>query len=244
MPRPNRILIVVTRADMVSGKKTGNWFDEVTTPYKDLLAADFQVVLSSPRGGSTPIDHLSRRSRPETPTRFLEDPAARLALTEAANLSATPFRNFDGAFFPGGYGQLWDLTSDSSVLKMILGSVSADTPVATVSARAPAILRDAKAPNGDPLVEGRSLTGVSDSDDDDLDLSRHSLFLLLESALIAKGANYARSATNRESHVPEDGADHWSDPRQCSPRRATHHELGAGADVSVRNTCRRRAEPR
>ena len=41
MPRPKRSLIVMTsHADMgVSGKKTGNWFDEVATLYYEFLAA-------------------------------------------------------------------------------------------------------------------------------------------------------------------------------------------------------------
>jgi hypothetical protein len=64
----------------------------------------------------------------------------------------------------------------------------------------PAILRDAKVPNGDPLVEGRSVTGSSDSADDEFDLSRHLLFSL-ENAVTAEGAYYTRSATNWESHV-------------------------------------------
>jgi putative intracellular protease/amidase len=208
MPRPKRILMVMTsHADMgVSGKKTGNWFDEVATPYYEFLAAGFQVVLSSPRGGSAPIDHLSLQSPFTTANtaRFLEDPAAMLALKETTALSAVDYRDFDGCFFPGGYGQLWDLASDSSVLKMIEESLSEDRPVAMVC-HAPAILRDAKAPNGDPLVKGRSVTGFSDGEDDELDLSRHLLFSL-ENALIAKGANYTRSAANWEPHVVEDGA--------------------------------------
>jgi putative intracellular protease/amidase len=54
-------------------------------------------------------------------------------------------------------------------------------------------------------MKGRSVTGCSDSEDDELDPSRH-LLSSLESALIAKGAKYTRSATNRELHVLEDGA--------------------------------------
>ena len=77
MPRPKRSLIVMTsHADMgVSGKKTANWFDEAATLYYEFLAAAFQVVLSSPRGGSAPIDRLSGHSPFTTANtaRLLED---------------------------------------------------------------------------------------------------------------------------------------------------------------------------
>ena len=51
---------MTSHADMdVSGKKTGNWFAELATLYYGFLATAFQVVLSSPRGGSAPIDQRS-----------------------------------------------------------------------------------------------------------------------------------------------------------------------------------------
>src|SRR5215510_12159269 len=56
---------------------------------------------------------------------------------------------FDGVFFPGALGQLWDLASDSKVIRSIEQWIRESTPVAMVC-HAPAILRDAKKPNGEP----------------------------------------------------------------------------------------------
>ena len=50
---------------------------------------------------------------------------------------------FDAAFFPGGYGLLWDLASDSHAIRLIERFVTHGKPVAMVC-HAPGILRDAK----------------------------------------------------------------------------------------------------
>ena len=103
---------MTSHADMdVSGKKTGNWFAELATLYYEFLATAFQVVLSSPRGGSAPIDHLSGHSPFWTANGPVpRGPAAMPGLKEMASLSTLDSRYL----FPGGYEQLWDLASDSS----------------------------------------------------------------------------------------------------------------------------------
>jgi putative intracellular protease/amidase len=208
MSRPNRILIVMSsHADLgISGKKTGTWFEEVATPYYEFVDAGVQVVFASPLGGEAPIDHLSLQAPFTTANtdRFLSDSSGMLAIRETAKLSTVDHRDFEGLFFPGGYGLLWDLASDSRVLRMIEDTVAAEKPVAMVC-HAPGILRDARNATGEPLVQGRTVTGFLNSEDDELDLSRHLLFSL-EDELTAKGAKFSRSASNWEANVVEDGA--------------------------------------
>jgi len=203
-----RVLMVLTSHDNmgISGKKTGNWFDEVATPYYTFKEHGLEVVMASPKGGAAPIDPFSYDDAFTTDNtrRFEEDSAAQRALASTLKLSDINYRDFDGAFFPGGYGQLWDLASDSLAIRMIEEMIAAETPVAMVC-HAPAILRDAKKPNGEPLVKGMDVTGFTDSEDTELDLSRHLLFSL-EQALIANGANFKRSNANWNPHVVEDGA--------------------------------------
>ncbi len=203
-----RVLMVLTSHENmgVSGKKTGNWFDEVATPYYTFKEHGIKVVMASPKGGAAPIDPFSYDDAFTTDNthRFEDDPTAQRALANTAKLSEINYRDFDGAFFPGGYGQLWDLASDSFAIAMIEEMIEAETPVAMVC-HAPAILRDAKKPNGEPLVKGKVVTGFTDSEDNELDLSQHLLFSL-EQALIANGANFKRSNANWTPNVVEDGA--------------------------------------
>ena len=173
-----RVLMVLTSHDNmgISDKKTGNWFDEVATPYYTFKEHGIEVVMASPKGGAAPIDPFSHDDAFTTDNtrRFEDDPAAQRAVANTAKLSEINTRDFYGAFFPGGYGQLWDLASDSLAIRMIEEMIEAETPVAMVC-HAPAILRDAKKPNGEPLVAGKDVTGFTDAEDTELDLSRHLL---------------------------------------------------------------------
>ena len=203
-----RVLMVLTSHDNmgISGKKTGNWFDEVATPYYTFKEQGLEVVMASPKGGAAPIDPFSydEAFTTDNTRQFEDDPAAQRALANTLKLSEINNRDFDGAFFPGGYGQLWDLASDSYAIGMIEEMIEAEIPVAMVC-HAPAILRDAKKPNGEPLVKGKDVTGFTDAEDRELDLSRHLLFSL-EQAIIANGANFMRSNANWNPNVVEDGA--------------------------------------
>ena len=203
-----RVLMVLTsHEDMgVSGKKTGNWFDEVATPYYRFKEAGFDLTMASPKGGLAPIDPFSYDDRfmTENTHRFLEDPAAQRALANTIRFKDIDVNDYDGVFFPGGYGQLWDLASDSQVIRSIENWIQANTPVAMVC-HAPAILRNAKKPDGEPLVKGMDVTGFTDAEDEELDLARHLLFSL-EQALIQNGANFKRSNQNWSPNVVEDGA--------------------------------------
>lgn len=203
-----RVLMVLTsHEDMgVSGKKTGNWFDEVATPYYKFKEAGLDLTVASPKGGAAPIDPFSYDDlfMTENTHRFLEDHAAQRALANTLRFKDIDVNDYDGVFFPGGYGQLWDLASDSKVIRSIENWIQRNTPVAMVC-HAPAILRDAKKPNGEPLVKGMDVTGFTDAEDEELDLARHLLFSL-EQALIQNGANFKRSNQNWSPNVVEDGA--------------------------------------
>ncbi|GAA3837946.1 type 1 glutamine amidotransferase domain-containing protein [Saccharothrix violaceirubra] len=206
MSRPRILVTMSSHADLgVSGKKTGTWFEEVATPYYVFTEAGFEVVFASPLGGEAPIDHLSLQAPFTTANtdRFLDDPAGMRAVRHTNVLADVDHRDFDALFFPGGYGLLWDLAADSRVIRMVEHALATGTPVAMVC-HAPGILRDVKSPDGTPYVAGRTVTGFSNTEDDELDLSRHLLFSL-EDDLVLRGADFTRSTANWQPHVVEDG---------------------------------------
>ena len=208
MMASKRVLTVLTSHDLmgVSGKKTGNWFDEVATPYYKFKEADFDVTMASPKGGAAPVDPFSYDDlfMTENTRKFLKDEVAQRALANTLRFNDIDVGDYAGVFFPGGYGQLWDLASDSKVIRSIESWIESNTPIAMVC-HAPAILRDAKKRNGEPLVKGLNVTGFTDSEDEELGLSRHLLFSL-EKALTINGASFKRSNRNWSPNVVEDGA--------------------------------------
>ena len=202
-----RVLMVLTSHDQlgVSGKRSGNWLDEVATPYYKFKAAGFDVTIASPKGGAAPVDPFSFDDRfmTESARKFVADPAAQQSLSSTVRFSDIDANDFAGVFFPGGYGQLWDLANDLKVIRSIEAWLAANTPVAMVC-HAPAVLRDAKKRTGEPLVQGLNVTGFTDAEDEELDLARHLLFSL-ERALKLNGANFKRSNRNWSPNVVEDG---------------------------------------
>lgn len=203
-----RVLMVLSSHEMMglSGKKAGSWFDEVATPYYLFKKRGFDVILASPLGGAAPIDPASAQPPFATPNteRFEKDPIAQQAIANTARLSDVNYRDFDGVFFPGGYGPIWDLASNSLVIRIIEDTFAAGKPIA-FPCHGPASLRDAKKSNGEPLVKGLKVTGFTDAEDDELDLSRHLLFSV-ERMLKLNGGIFARTDKNWQPHVVEDGA--------------------------------------
>ena len=201
-----RVLLVMSSLDEmgISGKQTGTWFTELAAPYYILTEAGYEVVLASPQGGEAPIDLLSMKEpyTTEYTQRFLADPVATFAARNTRKLRNVGYNTFDAVFFPGGYGLLWDLASDSYVIKLIQDFHGTDRPIAMVC-HAPAILRDIKAPDGEYLIKGVSLTGFKNAEDSEIELLHHLLFSL-EDELTRRGANYLSKA-NWEPNVVEDG---------------------------------------
>ena len=201
-----RVLLIMSSEDQmgISGKQTGTWFTELAAPYYILTEAGYEVVFASPDGGEAPI-HLLSMKVPFTTAyteRFLNDPVALFAAKNTRKVRNIDYNTFDAVFFPGGYGLLWDLASDSYIIKLIKDFYESNRPIAMVC-HAPAILRDVKLSNGKFLVEGVSLTGFKDAEDAEIELDKHLLFSL-EQELKLRGANY-KSVANWEPNVVVDG---------------------------------------
>jgi putative intracellular protease/amidase len=204
--KQKRVLLVMSSLDEmgISGKQTGTWFTELAAPYYILTEAGYEVVFASPDGGEAPIDLLSMKVpfTTEYTDRFLKDPVAMFAAKTTRKLRNINYNTFDAVFFPGGYGLLWDLASDSHVIKLIRDFHATNRPIAMVC-HAPAILRDVKKADGEYLVKGVSLTGFKNEEDNEIELLDHLLFSL-EDELNRRGANYLSKA-NWEPNVVVDG---------------------------------------
>ena len=201
-----KILMVLTSHDQLgdTGKKTGFWLEEFAAPYYVLKDAGADITLASPKGGQPPLDPKSDAPDAQTTAtkRFKADPAAQAQLSSTEILSSVDAGRFDGVFFPGGHGPLWDLAHDADAKAIIESTIAADRPVALVC-HAPAILTNAAAPDGQPLVKGRTVTGFTNAEEEAVGLIDVVPFLL-EDKLKAQGANFSEGGAFK-SHVVRDG---------------------------------------
>ncbi|MGC2777947.1 MAG: type 1 glutamine amidotransferase domain-containing protein [Bradyrhizobium sp.] len=200
-----KILMILTSHDELgnTGRKTGFWLEELAAPYFTFHDAGVHVTLASPKGGQPPLDPKSNEPAFQTDDtrRFEADATAMAALASTTKLSEVDPADYDSVFFPGGHGPLWDLTNDRDALSLIERLLSAKKPVALVC-HAPGILTNVKAPNGDPVAKGRSVTGFTDSEEEAMHLVEVVPYLL-EDVLKAQGALFSATA-NWGVHVVQD----------------------------------------
>ncbi|OYT91022.1 MAG: type 1 glutamine amidotransferase domain-containing protein [Burkholderiales bacterium PBB3] len=201
-----KVLMVLTSHDTLgnTGRKTGFWLEELAAPYYAFKAAGAEIVLASPNGGQPPLDPKSNEPMFQTDLtrRFEADAQATAQLAETVRLDSVSQADFDTVFYPGGHGPLWDLAEDKNSIALIESFIAAGKHVALVC-HAPGVLRHVKAPNGRPLVEGKKVTGFTNTEEEGVGLTNVVPFLV-EDVLKALGGIYS-SGPDWGSYVVTDG---------------------------------------
>ena len=191
-----KILMVLTSHDQLgtTGDKTGFWLEEFAAPYYVFKDAGADITIVSPRGGQPPLDPKSDEPDFQTDDtrRFKGDEEAQAALANSLKLSDISAGDFDAVFYPGGHGPLWDLAEDQDSITLI-ETMSQDNKTVAAVCHAPAVFRHTQSPDGSPLIEGKSVTGFSNSEEETVQLTEVVPFLL-EDELQAKGGNYSKSS--------------------------------------------------
>lgn len=201
-----KILMILTSHDELgdTGKKTGFWLEEFAAPYYVFKDAGAEITLASPAGGQPPLDPSSDGEDAQTDAtrRFKQDEDAQKALASTVKLAEVSVSDYDGVFYPGGHGPMWDLAESETSIALIEQAIAADKPVAAVC-HAPAVLRHVKTGDGDHLVKGKRVTGFSNSEEEAVGLTDVVPFLL-EDMLAEKGGTYSKGE-DWSSYVLEDG---------------------------------------
>ncbi|WP_216935725.1 MULTISPECIES: type 1 glutamine amidotransferase domain-containing protein [unclassified Acinetobacter] len=201
-----KILMVLTSHSQLgdTGKKTGFWLEELAAPYYTFVDAGAEVVLASPAGGQPPLDPKSSEpdAQTEATKRFEADEVAMQQLANTHKLSEVLNHDFDAVFYPGGHGPLWDLAEDQNSISLIEQTLQADKPVALVC-HAPGVLRDVKDAEGHSIVEGKTVTGFSNTEEDGVGLTDIVPFLV-EDMLKEKGGQYSKT-DDWQVYVQQDG---------------------------------------
>lgn len=201
-----KILVVLTSHSELgnTGKKTGFWIEEFAAPYYIFKEAGAEITLASPKGGQPPIDPSSDTPDNQTPAtiRFKSDAELQKTLSNSLELSSVSADDFDGIFYPGGHGPLWDLSNDADSIKLIESFWKSKKPVVAVC-HAPSVLLHVKNEKDELLLKGKNVTGFSNSEEEAVKLTDIVPFLL-EDELKKTGSNYSKKE-NWASYVVKDG---------------------------------------
>jgi putative intracellular protease/amidase len=201
-----KILLVLTSHDKLgnTGRKTGFWLEELAAPYYTFKDAGAEIVLASPKGGQPPLDPKSNEPsfQTELTRRFEADASAKAQLATTVRLDSVKAEDFDAIFYPGGHGPMWDLAENQSSVRLIETMLLAGKPVALVC-HAPGVLRHAKTPDGKPLVQGKTVTGFTNTEEKAVGLTKVVPFLV-EDELTANGGIFSK-AGDWKPYVVTDG---------------------------------------
>jgi putative intracellular protease/amidase len=160
------VLMIVTSHDQLgtTGKPTGIWAEELTTPYYALIDAGFDVTLASPKGGTPPFVADSVVVKPEdldsTVKRFLADPVAMAKFNATHKTADMNAADFSAVMLPGGHGTMWDTATDAATARLVADSFNAGKPTAAVC-HGPAGLVNALRTDGKSILLGKKVNGFT-----------------------------------------------------------------------------------
>jgi putative intracellular protease/amidase len=201
-----KVLMVLTSHDRLgnTGRKTGFWLEELAAPYYVFKDAGAQITLASPKGGRPPLDPKSNEPNFQTDItrRFEKDANAEEQLSKTVRLDGVKQENYDTVFYPGGHGPMWDIAEDKNSIKLIESFLAAGKHIALVC-HAPRALRHVKTPQGKPLVAGKTVTGFTNGEEEEVGLTKVVPFLV-EDELMNLGATFSK-VKNWGVHTIADG---------------------------------------
>jgi len=221
-----RALIITTSQSTLGegGKATGVFGSEMTVPYYAFSDAGIEVDIASIKGGTIPVEPRSMGWPLGTPSdfRFKKDPTAMAKMTNSIPLTDVDIALYDAIFLAGGWGAAYDF-AQSEALAALVTAANADGDVIGSVCHGALGLVHARDTDGSPLIEGRRVTGVTDTQIDQLGISatpKHP-----ETELRAAKADFEAKSAFRDmfaTHVVVDG------------RLVTGQNQNSGAETSHR----------
>lgn len=201
-----KILMVITSHDQLgnTGRKTGFWLEELAAPYYVFKDFGAQITLASPKGGRPPLDPKSNEPDFQTDLtrRFEKDADAKAQLDRTLPLNNVKQDDYDTVFYPGGHGPMWDLAEDENSVKLLESFVAAGKSFAVVC-HSTGALRHVRTPDGKLFVEGKTVTGFTNGEEDAVGLTKVVPFLV-EDEMMRLGATFSK-VKNWSVHAVVDG---------------------------------------
>ncbi|KDR68120.1 hypothetical protein GALMADRAFT_105192 [Galerina marginata CBS 339.88] len=193
MPPPS-VLFVFTSADKtLTGAQTGWYLPEAAHPYYILAPHVGTIDFAAPKGANPPIaeENVHMYSEDEECVRFLNDETVKAKLEGAKKLADVDFTNYDAIFYVGGHGPVIDLPTDPVSVKLIQQFWDSGKIVSAVC-HGSAALTSAVDAAGKSIFIGRTATGFSNAEEEDLDTVKDIPFLL-EDRIIQLGGKYVKA---------------------------------------------------
>ncbi|MGI9294790.1 MAG: type 1 glutamine amidotransferase domain-containing protein [Pseudomonadales bacterium] len=234
---PGKRALVITTSHGVlnapgetTGKPTGVMASEMTHPYYHFLDAGMQVDVASIKGGEIPVDPqtLSRMIKTAEDERFLADAALQAKVKNSLRIDDVDFTQYDAIFLAGGWGAAYDLGYSEVLGQKVSEAYYAQRAVMGSVCHGALGFIKAKDKDGNLLIAGRRMTGVSDKQIKELGIDltpQHP-----ETELRKAGVIYEKSTAFLDffaSHVVIDDEERFVTGLNQNSGRETAHKMMA-----------------
>ena len=181
---------VLNKPGETTGKPTGVFGSEMTVPYYEFLDANMEVDLASIRGGEIPIDPQSfyYMIKDDSDKRYLKDEDFQQKVKHSLAIADVDFTKYDVVFFAGGWGAAYDMGQSEVLAQKVSETYYAQNPIFGSVCHGALAFIQARDTTGNLLIEGRTMTGVTQKQLDQLGIEFTPLHP--ESELKKAGANF------------------------------------------------------
>jgi len=187
-----RILFICSNVEVVNGKKNGTFLSEIAIPFILLKDQNFEIDIVSPKGGPIPIYY--KFDTTAIINRALQSPYYLEKINSTLPPKKVKAKNYQAIVLPGGYGQFWDIHSNSKINKLI-ATIYEQGGIIGALGHGTSSLVNVTLSNGDPLVKDKTLTCFPSWFEKEIMTEANYGKLLpfdMEIALEEKGANLKR----------------------------------------------------
>jgi putative intracellular protease/amidase len=200
--KSKRVLIVVANPTTAStvGWRVGFWGAELTHPYYELTERGVEVTIASPGGGKVELDALSdprdesKWSSEDLITMgFVNTPELMAMLDDTPKLADLALDDYDAIMVAGGLAPMFSFRDNQPLHDALRRFYEAEKPTC-IYCHGTAALVDLKLSDGTYLVEGKTITGFSNAEEDYSDsfVGQKVMPFRLEDEFKKRGANYVQ----------------------------------------------------
>lgn len=190
-----KILVVVTNVSKYDNyeRPTGLWLGEAVHFVDEIEKAGYEIDYVSAKGGYTPIDphSLENDFMTEIDWKYYTDSKFMNKLGNTLAADKVNFADYAAIYYTGGHGVVWDFPNDENLAKLAMDIYNNNGIVSSVCHGAAGLL-SIKDENGKYLIDGKKVTGFSNSEEKAVQLDKLVPFLT-EDELVKRGAKYEKA---------------------------------------------------
>ena len=153
---------VLNKPGEIDGKSTGLFLSELSIPYYDFKKANIKVDIASIKGGKIPLEPVPFFIETTEDKTFKKDQETMNLLQNSIPIKDIDFTEYDIIFISGGWGAAYDLGFSELLGEKISDAYYSSQAIIGGVCHGVLGFINAKNEDGNPLIAGRKMTGVTD----------------------------------------------------------------------------------